>query len=113
MNAGYIRYSAGATIFAAEHTDDMDGNREATAIDRGSTGSGSRRASDALTGSELRVRIDDFLREALRERSPETIGTYRRSLNEFDRWVVRRRENQFRLRQTPIRSIQALPDGGA
>lgn len=41
-----------------------------------------------LSISELRLRIKDFLREYLRDRSPETVGTYRRSLNEFDRWFV-------------------------
>jgi len=41
-----------------------------------------------LSLNELQIRIEEFLRTYLRERSPETIGTYRRSLNEFERWFV-------------------------
>jgi site-specific recombinase XerD len=43
-----------------------------------------------LSLAEIRLRIQDFLREYLRNRSPETVGTYRRSLNEFERWFVLR-----------------------
>lgn len=39
---------------------------------------------------ELQSRIQNFLREYLSERSRETVGTYRRSLNEFERWFVKR-----------------------
>ena len=39
--------------------------------------------------SELQLRIRDFLRDYLSERSKETVGTYRRALNEFSRWFVR------------------------
>ncbi|NNE46714.1 MAG: tyrosine-type recombinase/integrase [Rhodothermales bacterium] len=55
-------------------------------------GSGSttrRRKSLSLSSGELRRRIDDFLREYLTEKSPATVGTYRRALNEFERWFVR------------------------
>ena len=42
----------------------------------------------SISVSELRQRIQDFLREYLSDRSRETVGTYRRSLNEFERWFV-------------------------
>lgn len=43
-----------------------------------------------MTSAEIRTRIADFLRDAAEELSPETIGTYRRSLNEFERWMTAR-----------------------
>lgn len=49
---------------------------------------GSPEAELALSPSELRIRVQDFLKEYLQDRSRETVGTYRRSLNEFDRWFV-------------------------
>jgi site-specific recombinase XerD len=45
-----------------------------------------------ITTPELRRRIDDFIREYLREKSPATVGTYRRSLNEFERWFAQRQD---------------------
>lgn len=44
----------------------------------------------SLSPAEIRQRIDDFSREYLRDKSPATVGTYRRSLNEFHRWAVAR-----------------------
>jgi len=44
--------------------------------------------SITLSASDIRRRIDDFAREYLRNNSPATVGTYRRSLNEFERWVA-------------------------
>lgn len=44
-----------------------------------------------LTLNELDKRLDDFEREYLKEKSKETIGTYMRSLNEFERWFVQQR----------------------
>ncbi len=41
-----------------------------------------------LTSGELERRIGDFVREYLKEKSKETAGTYRRSLNEFERWFA-------------------------
>ncbi|MDX1740471.1 MAG: phage integrase SAM-like domain-containing protein, partial [Rhodothermales bacterium] len=59
---------------------------------RSGTASGSRRRKAlVLSAGELRRRIDDFLREYLTEKSPATVGTYRRSLNEFERWFVGQR----------------------
>jgi site-specific recombinase XerD len=42
---------------------------------------------------ELQRRIQEFLREYLSDRSRETVGTYRRSLNEFERWFVKQTVN--------------------
>ena len=41
-----------------------------------------------LTLGELEKRLQDFRREYLKEKSTETVGTYMRSLNEFERWFV-------------------------
>jgi len=50
----------------------------------------------AISLSELQRRIQDFLRDYLKERSRETVGTYRRSLHEFERWFVLQR-GRFRF----------------
>lgn len=42
-----------------------------------------------LSHAALREHMQRFLREYLADKSPETVGTYRRSLNEFERWFVR------------------------
>lgn len=64
------------------------GNQSAAAGSR----SGSRRSQSlVLSAGELRRRIDDFLREYLTEKSPATVGTYRRALNEFERWFISKR----------------------
>lgn len=49
-----------------------------------------------LTPAELEARLEGFVREFLREKSPETIGTYRRALNGFERYVASR-EGRFRF----------------
>ena len=45
----------------------------------------------ALSLPELQQRIGGFLTEYLDGKSPETVGTYRRTLNEFERYFVRER----------------------
>ncbi len=45
----------------------------------------------ALTAPELEARIAGFVATYLTDRSPETVGTYRRALNELVRYVPRRR----------------------
>jgi len=45
-----------------------------------------------ISTPELGRRIDDFIREYLREKSPATVGTYRRSLKEFERWFAQRQD---------------------
>ena len=41
-----------------------------------------------LTLGELRKRLHDFPTEFLKGKSKETVGTYRRSLNGFERWFI-------------------------
>lgn len=41
-----------------------------------------------LAPSELARRLQDFEREYLREKSADTVGTYRRALHEFERWAA-------------------------
>ncbi|RMH52539.1 MAG: integrase [Bacteroidetes bacterium] len=58
-----------------------------------------------LTLGELEKRLDDFLREYLKGKSKETVGTYRRSLNEFERWFVRQK-GRFRFREKDIEAYK-------
>ncbi len=44
-----------------------------------------------FTLGELQRRLDDFLTDYLKNKSAETVGTYRRSLNEFARWFVQQK----------------------
>ncbi|MDX1440790.1 MAG: site-specific integrase, partial [Rubricoccaceae bacterium] len=44
-----------------------------------------------LSLGELAERINGFVTEFLEGKSPETIGTYRRSLHEFERWFAARK----------------------
>ncbi len=46
--------------------------------------------------AELEKRLDGFVREYLKNKSKETVGTYRRALNEFERWFVMQK-GQFRF----------------
>src|SRR5690606_7526410 len=41
-----------------------------------------------LTFGALQRRLEDFLKDYLKGKSKETVGTYRRSLHEFERWYV-------------------------
>lgn len=41
-----------------------------------------------LATGELAKRLQDFRREYLREKSPDTVGTYTRALREFERWFA-------------------------
>jgi len=49
--------------------------------------------------------IQDFLLTYLKEKSKETVGTYRRSLNEFERWFVRGK-GACRFRTSDIESYK-------
>ena len=50
-----------------------------------------------LSVAELESRLDGFVTEYLKGKSKETVGTYRRSLNEFERWhAVERGAFRFR-----------------
>ncbi|GIV58705.1 MAG: integrase [Bacteroidetes bacterium] len=51
-----------------------------------------------LSLKELELRLQDFQREYLKNKSPETVGTYRRSLHEFERWfALQKRHGGFRF----------------
>lgn len=51
-----------------------------------------------LSIAELEQRLDEFTGTYLSAKSPETIGTYRRALNEFQRWfAVQRPKFVFRV----------------
>ncbi len=58
-----------------------------------------------LTPAELRVRLDGFVREHLRDNSEETIGTYRRSLRAFLAFVDE--EGTFSFDPRAVRSYRA------
>src|SRR5690606_14337349 len=54
-----------------------------------------------LTLPELQQRVEGFLTEYLAGKSPETVGTYRRTLNEFARYFARER-GRFRFREADV-----------
>ena len=54
-----------------------------------------------LSLRELKQHIDSFLQDYLDGKSPETVGTYRRSLNEFKRWFVQQK-GRFRFQKDGI-----------
>lgn len=58
-----------------------------------------------LTFGELEKRLQDFLREYLRNKSKETVGTYRRALNEFERWFVQQK-GRFRFDRPGIQEYK-------
>lgn len=72
-------------------------------------GSADPPSSDAdelvVSAARLDALIHDFLRDYLSEKSPETVGTYRRSLNEFERWFAMR-HTDCRFRTEDIRSYK-------
>ncbi|HEX8385479.1 MAG TPA: tyrosine-type recombinase/integrase [Rubricoccaceae bacterium] len=57
-----------------------------------------------LTVAELASRLDTFVSEYLKEKSPETAGTYRRALNEFERY------HAVRAARPSSRFVFAEPD---
>jgi len=59
-----------------------------------------------LTLGELEKRLKDFYREYLQKKSAETIGTYRRSLHEFERWFVQQKDS-FRFTQQGVESYKS------
>ncbi len=54
-----------------------------------------------LTPGELQRRLRDFQQEYLKNKSPETVGTYRRALHEFARWFAGQR-GRFRFRVADV-----------
>ncbi len=58
-----------------------------------------------LTPLSLAQRIEGFEKTLLEERSLETVGTYRRSLNEFERWFAGKNSN-FGFRQQDVQDYR-------
>lgn len=58
-----------------------------------------------LTLGEVEKRLQDFLREYLKHKSKETVGTYRRSLNEFERWFVQQK-GRFRFTRDGVQEYK-------
>ena len=62
-----------------------------------------------LSLSELRRRIGEFLEDYLEGKSDETVGTYRRSLNGFQKWFVQQK-GRFRFREKGVRAYKQYLD---
>ena len=65
-------------------------------------------ASDApleLSLRELRHHLDIFFNEYLSDKSDETVGTYRRSLNTFQKWYIRQK-GRFQFTEDDIRAYK-------
>lgn len=58
-----------------------------------------------LSLSELRRRIREFLEDYLEGKSDETVGTYERSLNGFQKWFVQQ-QGRFRFREDDVRAYK-------
>ena len=58
-----------------------------------------------LNLAALQSHIDNFLAEYLIEKQPETTGTYKRSLNEFQRWFVT--YPKFRFKEEDIEAYKS------
>lgn len=58
-----------------------------------------------ITLGELEKRLQDFFREYLQNKSSETVGTYRRSLHEFERWFVQQKGN-FRFSKKGVEAYK-------
>ena len=58
-----------------------------------------------LSLSELRRRIQAFLDDYLDGKSDETVGTYERSLNGFQKWFVQQ-QGRFRFREDDVRAYK-------
>ena len=58
-----------------------------------------------LTTGELAKRLEGFEREYLREKSADTVGTYRRALREFERWFAGQADT-FRFSKDGVESYK-------
>ncbi len=65
----------------------------------------SRTAGLRLTTGELQKRLDDFVAEYLKDKSPQTAGTYRRSLNTFQKWYAVHKD-RFRFTEEGVRAYK-------
>jgi integrase/recombinase XerC/integrase/recombinase XerD len=55
-----------------------------------------------LTLRALRQHLDGFTGDYLKDKSKETIGTYRRSLRTFEKWFVQQ-HGRFRFTEDDVR----------
>lgn len=58
----------------------------------------------SLSLRELRDHLQAFQDDYLKEKSDETVGTYRRSLNSFEKWFVQ--QNNFRFTEDDVRDYK-------
>ena len=58
-----------------------------------------------LSLRELRHHLDAFLTEYLSDKSDETVGTYRRSLNTFQKWYIQR-QGRFQFTEDDVRAYK-------
>jgi integrase/recombinase XerC/integrase/recombinase XerD len=58
----------------------------------------------SLSLRELRDHLQSFQDDYLKDKSDETVGTYRRSLNSFEKWFVQ--ENNFRFTEDDVRAYK-------
>jgi len=58
----------------------------------------------SLSLRELRDHLQAFQDDYLADKSDETVGTYRRSLNSFEKWFVQ--ENNFRFTEDDVRAYK-------
>ncbi|PSQ89835.1 MAG: integrase, partial [Bacteroidetes bacterium QH_2_63_10] len=57
-----------------------------------------------LSLRELRDHLQAFQDDYLEDKSDETVGTYRRSLNSFQKWFVQK--DHFRFREDDVRDYK-------
>jgi site-specific recombinase XerD len=58
-----------------------------------------------LSLTELKRRVGEFLTDYLEGKSDETVGTYRRSLNGFEKWFVQQK-GRFRFQKDDVRAYK-------
>jgi integrase/recombinase XerC/integrase/recombinase XerD len=69
------------------------------------TSSSSNGAGLKLSLRDLREHLQQFLQEYLKDKSKETVGTYRRSLNTFEKWFVQT-QGGFRFTEDDVRDYK-------
>lgn len=58
----------------------------------------------SLSLQELQDHLEAFQEDYLKDKSEETVGTYRRSLNSFERWFVQ--QDRFRFQEDGVRAYK-------
>lgn len=70
-----------------------------------SSASSPNRTGLELSLRDLRDHLKEFLTEYLKEKSRETVGTYRRSLNTFEKWFITT-QGSFRFTEDDVREYK-------